>query len=258
MSERSFSQGPVPPRGGASGRLGGAGGEHLGRVRARGGARRRRRRVRRADDVRRGRGRRARRRRLPHDRRQGTGAVDDRRPAPRSADRRRAPGADAGGHLRALSGRVAVDIEIKNIPGEPDFEREGQLVVDATLATVARTGFSGPVLVSSFNPLAIAPCARSWLPEIPTGLLTDPRRGGAAPRSRTRATRGTLGAAVRRAGAGRGRRVRGRGARRRPSLGTWLTDDPAEAVELMRAGMDAVATNDPAAVVAARGVAFGP
>ncbi len=40
-------------------------------------------------------------------------------------------------------------------------------------------------------------------------------------------------------------------------LGTWITDDPAVAVELMRSGVDAVATNDPAAVVAARIEAFG-
>jgi glycerophosphoryl diester phosphodiesterase len=40
-------------------------------------------------------------------------------------------------------------------------------------------------------------------------------------------------------------------------LGTWITDDPILAVELMRVGVDAVATNDPATVVAARAEAFG-
>ena len=35
-------------------------------------------------------------------------------------------------------------------------------------------------------------------------------------------------------------------------LGTWITDDPAEATALFRAGVDAVATNDPGAIVAAR------
>ncbi len=35
-------------------------------------------------------------------------------------------------------------------------------------------------------------------------------------------------------------------------IGTWITDDPSVALELMRAGLDAVATNDPAPVVAAR------
>ena len=48
-------------------------------------------------------------------------------------------------------------------------------------------------------------------------------------------------------------RVHGAGMR----LGTWITDDPAEAVAAMRAWVDAVATNDPAAIVAARTAAFG-
>jgi hypothetical protein len=39
-------------------------------------------------------------------------------------------------------------------------------------------------------------------------------------------------------------------------LGTWLTDDPAEAVALFGTGVDAVATNDPRAVVAAFAEAF--
>jgi hypothetical protein len=34
-------------------------------------------------------------------------------------------------------------------------------------------------------------------------------------------------------------------------LGTWITDDPAEAVALGGSGVDAIATNDPRRVVAA-------
>jgi glycerophosphoryl diester phosphodiesterase len=40
-------------------------------------------------------------------------------------------------------------------------------------------------------------------------------------------------------------------------VGTWICDDPDEAVELMRAGVDAVATNDPGRILAARRRAFG-
>ena len=40
-------------------------------------------------------------------------------------------------------------------------------------------------------------------------------------------------------------------------IGTWITDDPDVAVELMRIDVDAVATNDPAAIVAARTAVFG-
>jgi glycerophosphoryl diester phosphodiesterase len=41
------------------------------------------------------------------------------------------------------------------------------------------------------------------------------------------------------------------------SLGTWVVDDPDTAVDLMRSGVDAVATNDPEPVVTARREAFG-
>ncbi|MGZ8578333.1 MAG: glycerophosphodiester phosphodiesterase, partial [Actinomycetota bacterium] len=74
--------------------------------------------------------------------------------------------------LVALSGRVAVDIEIKNIPGEPDFTPDGQAVVDATLAALDATSFVGPVLVSSFNPFSLTR-VREVAPGIPTGLLTE-------------------------------------------------------------------------------------
>ena len=40
-------------------------------------------------------------------------------------------------------------------------------------------------------------------------------------------------------------------------VGTWLTDDASTAVSLLRGGVDAVATNDPAVIVAARDAALG-
>jgi glycerophosphoryl diester phosphodiesterase len=40
-------------------------------------------------------------------------------------------------------------------------------------------------------------------------------------------------------------------------VGTWLTDEPTVAVRLMRLGVDAVATNDPRRILAARHEAFG-
>src|SRR5712691_860105 len=74
--------------------------------------------------------------------------------------------------LDCLSGRLGVDVEIKNVPGEPDFDPEREEAVEATLAALDRTGFEGRVLISSFNPLSIAR-ARELLPHIDTGLLTD-------------------------------------------------------------------------------------
>jgi len=40
-------------------------------------------------------------------------------------------------------------------------------------------------------------------------------------------------------------------------VGTWITDDPDEAVGLLQAGVDAVATNDPGPILAARRRASG-
>ncbi len=158
--------------------------------------------------------------------------------------------------LRCCSGRIAIDVEIKNLPGESDFEPGRERAVDALFAALERVGFSGPVLVSSFNPSSIAHARRSQ-PDVPTGLLTGFSVGG----------REALAAAaaaghpwvlpfvlqVREAGDGYAEEVHAAGLR----LGTWIADDPADAVALMRAGVDAVATNDPATIVAARREAFG-
>ena len=78
-----------------------------------------------------------------------------------------------------LSGRAAVDVEIKNIPGEPDFDAERELAVEAVHRALDEVGFVGDVIVSSFNPLSIA-ASRAARPEIPTGLLTEYRVEAAA------------------------------------------------------------------------------
>ena len=155
--------------------------------------------------------------------------------------------------LASLSGRVAVDIEIKNIPGEPDFDPErrarGRGASTGALDDVA---FVGDVIVSSFNPPSIA-ASLDVRPEIPTGLLTDvrvSRRRRRSPSRRTRVTRGCCRSPI--------------GSRRRgPTfpgavhdagllLGTWIVDDPARGGGAVAApGVDAVATNDPRAIGAA-------
>jgi glycerophosphoryl diester phosphodiesterase len=153
--------------------------------------------------------------------------------------------------LAALSGRAAVDIELKNIPGEPDFTPDEEPLVEATLDVLEGSGFLGPVVLTSFNPASIA-YARRAAPDVPTGLLTgydvdaDVALGFAAREGHpwvlpfVRMVRG--------ADEGLAARAHAAGLR----LGTWITDDPEEAMALFRDGVDAVATNDPAAVVAAR------
>jgi glycerophosphoryl diester phosphodiesterase len=170
------------------------------------------------------------------------------------ADRQEVPSLEEA--LAALSGRVAVDIEIKNIPGEPDFTADTEPVVDATLAALEAMSFAGPVLLSSFNPVALAR-VREVAPLTTTGLLTefsvDADAALTFAASEGHAWVLPYVGKVREAGDGFADRVHGAGLR----FGTWIVDAAAEAVALMRDGADAVATNDPAAVVAARRLSFG-
>jgi len=158
--------------------------------------------------------------------------------------------------LAALSGRVGVDVEIKNVPGEPDFEPEREAAVEATVRALDTVAYSGPVLVSSFNPLSLARARELGGADLATGLLTTAdvdasiafgfsRREGHAwvlPFVDTVAASGEPFVAE----------VHAAGMR----VGTWITDDPASAIALFRTGVDAVATNDPAAIVAARNEGF--
>lgn len=152
--------------------------------------------------------------------------------------------------LRLLSGRVAVDIEIKNLPGEHGFIADGDPVVEATLAALERTGFVGSVLISSFNPASIAH-ARALAPELPTGLLTVPGTDARAALAFAAAAGHPwvlpFVGVVQAAGDGFFDEARTAGVR----VGAWIVDDPATALALFDAGVDAVATNDPAAIVAA-------
>ena len=154
--------------------------------------------------------------------------------------------------LELLSGRAFVDIEIKNIPGQPDFDADGEPGVEAALAALQRIGFSGGVLLTSFNPFSLAR-SRILAPDVPTGLLIQPDVDVLAALGFAHAeghpwllpcTENTLAAGEPFCAEAHGYGMR---------IGAWLTDDPAEAAALFSVGVDAVATNDPAALVAARG-----
>jgi len=153
--------------------------------------------------------------------------------------------------LALLSGRVAVDVEIKNIPGEPDFEPARERAVEALHEALDATAFVGDVIVSSFNPLSIA-ASKTMRPEVPTGLLSEP--GVDAPAALMFAAGEghdwvlPFAGRVTAAGPSFPGAVHGAGL----LLGTWIVDDPAEALVLSGAGVDAVATNDPRRIVDAR------
>jgi glycerophosphoryl diester phosphodiesterase len=153
--------------------------------------------------------------------------------------------------LRCLSGRAAADIEIKNSPDEPGHTPDTEPAVEATLAALDEVAFAGPVIVSSFNPMSIAH-SRILRPDVPTGLLTwyDVQADQALERATTGGHPWVLPfvSKVLEAGDGYGDRVHDDGA----LLGVWIADDPDTARRLFELGADAVATNDPRAIVPIR------
>jgi glycerophosphoryl diester phosphodiesterase len=144
--------------------------------------------------------------------------------------------------LACVTGRAAIAVEIKNIPGEPAFEPVRDPIVEAVHAELER--FDGAVLVVSFNPSSIA-SSKALAPRVPTGFLTtdhvDPREALAFAVSAghdmvlpgTRASIPAGGAFV--------EEVHAAGLR----AGTWTVDEPQTLRMLLDRGFDAVASNDP-------------
>lgn len=148
--------------------------------------------------------------------------------------------------LGGLPEALAVDVEVKNLPGEPDYD-EDQAVVGLLaehLAAVRR-----PLLASSFNPLTVV-TLREALTGVPVALLTSQRMAAEASRPLA-AELGAQGwfphvdtpgldeaafAAARRAGL---------------ATMVWTVDDAERAQQFARAGVDALCTNDPATLAAA-------
>jgi glycerophosphoryl diester phosphodiesterase len=160
--------------------------------------------------------------------------------------------------LASLSGRALADIEVKNIPGEPDFEPDRERVVEAIIsAIVGVPGMEGEgALLSSFNPFSLSR-SRELAPEVLTGLLTaegvDARAAIGFARERGDAWILPFLGEVLNAGESFIEEAHAAGL----LVGTWIVDDPDRAVALMLKGIDAVATNDPARIVAARRSALG-
>jgi glycerophosphoryl diester phosphodiesterase len=147
--------------------------------------------------------------------------------------------------LQLVSGRGAVALEIKNIPGEPAYDAEAEPIVEAALEEVERTRFAGGVLVLSFNPRSIA-AAKRIAPHTPTGFLTTElvspadALAHAVENGHDLVLPGThsllpVGEPFVRAAHDAGVRV-----------GTWTADDPETVRTLLRWGVDAIASNDPA------------
>lgn len=151
--------------------------------------------------------------------------------------------------LRTLSGRAAVAIEIKNLPGEPAYEPGHESIVRAAIEDLEATDFDGPVLVVSFNPHSIA-AAKALAPQVATGFLTtqivDQREalGHVAERGHDVLLPGS------RSLIPLGERFVAEAHEAGVRVGTWTIDDAATVRMLLGWGVDAIASNDPAMAVA--------
>jgi glycerophosphoryl diester phosphodiesterase len=156
--------------------------------------------------------------------------------------------------LELCSGRIGVDVEIKNVPGEPDFDSSHARAAEATCAVLSASKFTGQVLIASFDSAAIAR-SREFAPEVPTGLLTIAPLEEASLPAHVGPHEWLLPLAARVFAAGES--IVSSAKSSGILVGAWTVDEPAAAVRLMRWGVDAVVSNDPAAIVEARREAFG-
>lgn len=156
--------------------------------------------------------------------------------------------------LASLSGRAGVDIEIKNIPGEPGYDGGREGIAEQVVKLLDEVTFDGLLLVSSFNPESIAR-VRERSPSTVTGFLStaslDPRSALALAVEHGHAFVLPQVEAVEEGGEDFTRACRAAGTR----VGTWTVDDPDRIARLFSIGVDAVATNDPAAAILVRDAA---
>ena len=145
----------------------------------------------------------------------------------------------------------AIDLEVKNLPGEPAFDSPDESVLSAALDVVAASRFEGPLLVSSFNWVTIER-SKALAPQLPTGFLTiaaiDAHAALVYVREREHDFVLPQTPALLDAGEEFVARAHEAGVR----VGTWVADDEGILATLFGWGVDAVASNDPGLAVAAR------
>jgi len=158
--------------------------------------------------------------------------------------------------LELASGRIGVDLEIKNLPGEEAFDSPREAIVEAVASALERTAFSGHVLISSFNWLSIER-AREVVPDAETGFLTiaavDPRAAMVYVRARGHHYVLPHVEALLAAGEGFVAEAHAAGLR----VGTWTVDEEDRLATLFGWGVDAVASNVPALAVSVRDAGRG-
>lgn len=151
--------------------------------------------------------------------------------------------------LAGLPAGLGVDVEIKNLPGEPDHD-EAMAVVALTADVLAGAAGDRALLVTSFNPMVLIAADEQGLPHA-TGLLTY-----ATELRLAAATAVELGCAVVCPhDTTEGLDAAGVAAAHEAGLDVlvWTVDDPARLRVLAEIGVDALCTNDPAGAIRALG-----
>jgi glycerophosphoryl diester phosphodiesterase len=153
--------------------------------------------------------------------------------------------------LDLVSGRVGVNVEIKNLPGEPSFDSPVEAAAEAVVRLIEERGFDGYLMICSFNWLSIERVLE-MNGGIPTGFLTTGliEPSAALVYVKDRGHRFVLpqAPAVFAAGAEFVDAAHAADVR----VGTWTVDDPEALEQLFEMGVDAVATNDPEMAVPIR------
>lgn len=150
--------------------------------------------------------------------------------------------------LRHLDAAIGVNIEVKNLPSEPDYDPDDG-IANLVAAVVQDLGRGRPLLLSSFNPLTVGAMVAS-LPGVAVGLV----HYDGVPLNQALPLALEFGATALSSNVGaEGLDAAGISTAHDVGLDVmvWTVNDPAEAVRLAKAGVDALCTDDPARLVEA-------
>jgi glycerophosphoryl diester phosphodiesterase len=153
--------------------------------------------------------------------------------------------------LDLLSGRVGVNIEVKNLPGEPAFDSPREAAAEAVVRRLQDRPFVGQVLVCSFNWLSIER-VREMDGRIATGFLTTAMMEPSAALTYVRANGHQFVLPQAPALFAAGREFVDAAHAAGIHVGTWTVDDAEAIAQLFEMGVDAVATNDPRSAIPVR------